>query len=51
MADMYRVRSIYQSLKFGDQYADQREKEEDDARLESTIHALEKIARQSKYYF
>lgn len=51
MADMYRVRSIYQSLKFGDQYADDREREEDDRRLENTIHALEKMARQSKYFF
>jgi hypothetical protein len=51
MADMYRVRSIYQSLKFGDQYKDEREREEDEARLENTIRSLENIARQTKYYF
>lgn len=51
MADMYRVRSVYQALKFGDQYADEREREEDEKRLENTIHEIERIARQSKYYF
>lgn len=51
MADMYRVKGIYERLKFGDTGAEDREKEEDERRLENTIKVLENMARQSKYYF
>lgn len=50
-SDMYRVRSIYERLKFGDIYTDQKEKEEDEARKEKLIYWLEQQGRDSKYVF